>query len=77
MIMRKLSIALTTLTALIGFSSIGHAGTITYAIQNYPADQDGANLTGFITTDGTIGDLAASDILTRRSRNQRGKRITR
>jgi PEP-CTERM motif len=39
------------------------AGSITYSIQNYPADQIGASLSGFITTDGVIGDLAAADIL--------------
>ncbi len=63
MIMRKLSFALTALTALIGFSSIGHSGTITYAIQNYPDDQGGYNVSGSITTDGTIGNLTASNVL--------------
>jgi hypothetical protein len=36
---------------------------LTYNIQNYPADQNGATLTGTITTDGTIGALGATDIL--------------
>ena len=40
-----------------------HAGTITYDIQNYPADQGGHTLSGLIITDGKIGALAASDIL--------------
>jgi hypothetical protein len=39
------------------------AGQTTYSIQNYPADQNGAALSGTITTDGVIGDLAGSDIL--------------
>jgi hypothetical protein len=39
------------------------AATITYFIQNYPADQSGFNLTGTITTDGTTGLLNPSDIL--------------
>ncbi len=39
------------------------AATITYFIQDYPADQSGFNLTGTITTDGTTGLLSPSDIL--------------
>jgi PEP-CTERM motif len=39
------------------------AGSINYSIQNYPADQNGASLSGFIMTDGVIGNLAAADIL--------------
>ena len=39
------------------------AGTITYDIVNYPAEQNGHTLSGLIITDGKIGALAASDIL--------------
>ena len=39
------------------------AGTITYDIVNYPAEQSGHTLSGLIITDGKIGALAASDIL--------------
>jgi hypothetical protein len=35
---------------------------ITYAIQNYTADQAGHTLSGQIITDGTLGDLSASAI---------------
>ncbi len=38
------------------------AGSITYAIQNYPADQDGHTVSGSITTDGKTGLLDTSDI---------------
>ncbi len=38
------------------------AGSMTYAIQNYPADQNGQTLSGTITTDGKTGLLANSDI---------------
>ena len=39
------------------------AGTIAYDIQNYPAEQNGHTLSGLIITDGTIGALATSNIL--------------
>lgn len=42
---------------------ITDAGEITYSLQNYPADQEGYTLSGTITTDGVIGGLAASDIV--------------
>ena len=48
---------------LIAAARAGEAGQITYTIQNYPADQNGASLTGSITTDGVMGNLAAADIL--------------
>jgi hypothetical protein len=35
---------------------------ITYALQNYPADQSGHTLSGFITTDGVVGTLSTFDI---------------
>jgi PEP-CTERM motif len=42
---------------------ITEAGQITYAIQNYPADQNGYTLSGSITTDGNLGTLSTSDIV--------------
>ncbi len=36
---------------------------VTYSIANYPADQNGWNLTGSIVTDGNTGLLTANDIL--------------
>lgn len=39
------------------------AASITYTLQSYPSLQSGLNLTGSITTDGTIGVLAANDIM--------------
>ncbi len=39
------------------------AGSMTYDIVNYPADQNGWTLSGTITTDGKTGDLAPTDIL--------------
>jgi hypothetical protein len=48
---------------LIAAARTAEAGAITYAIQNYPADQEGYTLSGTITTDGVIGGLAASDIV--------------
>jgi PEP-CTERM motif len=38
------------------------AGSITYAIQNYPADQNGHTVSGSITTDGKTGLLDTTDI---------------
>lgn len=48
---------------LLGIAGQASAGSITYAIQNYPLDQDGAVLSGVIVTNGVIGTLTASDIL--------------
>ena len=39
------------------------AVTITYDLVNYPSDQNGWTLSGFITTDGTIGAITRADIL--------------
>jgi len=39
------------------------AGSMTYGIVDYPADQNGWALSGAITTDGKTGVLAPSDIL--------------
>jgi hypothetical protein len=52
-----------TLGLCVGMVGQASAGPITYDIANYPADQNGATLTGFITTDGTIGVLTSSDIV--------------
>jgi hypothetical protein len=38
-------------------------GEIIYSIQNYPADQEGATLSGTTTSDGVTGTLAQCDIL--------------
>jgi PEP-CTERM motif len=61
--MREFALAVMAFVVMPAFPRICDAGTITYSIQNYPADQNGASLSGTITTDGTIGNLASSDIL--------------
>ena len=61
--MRQFLLSAAAAAMLIAPARITDAGEITYAIQNYPADQQGATLSGTITTDGVIGNLAASDIL--------------
>ena len=61
--MGRFALAAASLIVLLAFPLLCDAGTITYSIQNYPSDQNQASLSGTITTDGTIGDLAASDIL--------------
>ena len=43
--------------------AVVQGGTIAYDIQNYPAEQGQHTLSGLIITDGKIGALAASDIL--------------
>jgi hypothetical protein len=40
-----------------------HAGDITYSLANYTSDQAGHSVSGSITTDGVIGTLTDSDIL--------------
>jgi PEP-CTERM motif len=50
------------LVAVIGLGKPCSAGFITYNFVNYASLQNGATLSGSITTDGTIGALAASDI---------------
>jgi len=47
---------------LLAIPGVASAGSITYQINNYPAVQNGFSLSGTITTDGTIGDLAVKDI---------------
>jgi hypothetical protein len=61
--MGRFTLAVVAFVVLLAAPCIGHAGTITYSIKNYPADQNGAALSGTITTDGTIGNLATGDIL--------------
>jgi len=61
--MRRYIIAAAAFAALLVAPHITEAGSIIYSIQNYPADQSGATLSGTITTDGIIGKLATSDIL--------------
>ena len=60
--MRKCASATVAFVVLLNLPRIAKAD-LSYSIQNYPTDQNGANLTGTITTDGVIGTLAASDIL--------------
>jgi hypothetical protein len=45
-----------------GILSEASAGSITYNIVDMPADQNGFTVSGTITTDGAIGNLANSDI---------------
>jgi hypothetical protein len=61
--MRRIVFATASIVMLIASQCIAEAGQITYSIQNYLADQQGATLSGTITTDGVIGNLAATDIL--------------
>ena len=61
--MRQIKIAIASVFMLMPVSHIAEAGAITYSIQNYPADQQGAALSGTITTDGVIGNVAAADVL--------------
>ncbi len=43
--------------------TVAEGASISYAIRNYPADQNGANVTGIITTDGTLGVISSNNIL--------------
>ncbi|MBV8130119.1 MAG: PEP-CTERM sorting domain-containing protein [Planctomycetaceae bacterium] len=61
--MRQLSFATATLCLLLVVPPTTRAGQIIYDIQNYPADQNGHIVSGNITTDGFIGQLAPDDIL--------------
>jgi hypothetical protein len=61
--MRRVVFATVFPILLIAVAHPGEASPITYTIQNYPADQNGATLSGTITTDGFIGNLAGTDIL--------------
>ena len=51
------------LAATVGVETALRAEAITYYLVDYPDDQDGWTLEGFITTDGTIGTLEEDDIL--------------
>lgn len=57
---RSVLAALVLFVGIVGQTS---AGSITYSIQNYPADQNGTMVSGTLTTDGIVGDLAATDVL--------------
>jgi hypothetical protein len=60
--MRCIKLIVAALGMLLVVAPITKAAT-TYIIQNYPADQNGATVAGSITTDGTIGVLSSTDIL--------------
>ncbi len=60
--MRQFEFSVALMAVLIALTHVAEAGQITYAIQDYPADQQGATLSGTITTDGVIGNLATTDI---------------
>ncbi len=60
--MKRFVCTIGTVSLLLVVSHTAEAGPITYNIVNYQADQNGATLSGSITTDGTIGDLAKADI---------------
>lgn len=61
--MRHIAFSVVTTIVLMVSSEIAEAGQITYSIQDYPADQQGATLSGTITTDGNLGRLTAADIV--------------
>jgi hypothetical protein len=61
--MRHIAFATSSIVMLFAVSHIAAAGQISYSFQNYLADQQGATLSGTITTDGVNGNLAAADIL--------------
>jgi hypothetical protein len=61
--MTRFTVAVAAFVGMLTAPCIGTAATITYSIQNYPADQSGATLSGTITTDGTIGILTDSNVL--------------
>ena len=60
--MNRIVSVTSALVALLVISDATNAD-MTYNIENYPADQNGATLSGTITTDGEIGPLATSDIV--------------
>ena len=61
--MKRIRLAVAALATLFVVPHIAEAGLITYSIQNYPADQEGSTLSGSITTDGNLGILTATDII--------------
>ena len=42
--------------------AVVHGQDTTYNLMNYPAEQNGYSLSGFITTDGMVGTLSSSDV---------------
>ena len=61
--MRQFVFAAAAVSILVAGARTTLAGQITYSLQNYAADQNGATLTGAITTDGNLGTLTAADIV--------------
>lgn len=61
--MRQFVFAAAAVSILVAGAHTTVAGPITYALQNYAADQNGSTLTGSITTDGNLGILTAADIV--------------
>ncbi len=59
---RPLLLAILSVFLSLGPTQVGRAGDITYNIQSYDSLQNGFTLSGTITTDGTLGVLASSDI---------------
>ena len=43
--------------------TVARAQDITYDLVDYPADENGYSLSGFITTDGSMGSLSSSDLV--------------
>jgi PEP-CTERM motif len=60
--MKRFLRAVGAVVLLLAVPNLAEAGPITYAIQNYPADQNGATVSGTFTSDGKIGDLSKTDI---------------
>jgi hypothetical protein len=60
--MKRISLATAAIAILLA-PPISRAGRITYSLQNYAADQNGSALTGSVTTDGNLGALTATDIV--------------
>ena len=58
---RLLIVGVLLVVAVFGFGPTVRA-SITYDLYSYPADQAGYALTGWITTDGTLGAIHTSDI---------------
>jgi len=61
--MQKVTLTAMTLLILLAIPKAALSGSITYDFQDYSADENGATLSGSITTDGQLGALAPSDIL--------------
>jgi hypothetical protein len=61
--MKRLILAAMVLWTIIAIPARSEADLITYQLNNYPAYQNGWLLSGYITTDGTIGTITAADIV--------------